>query len=237
MNNTIHPIITFTDIHLLPDNTEIKKKTDTVKTDLQIKNVYNIKINSDNKKIIKKQDIASDTIHIKPLQENKTIKENDNPEIGFFSILDDEGCEGFLIEGRIRINKNREVTMDGYPLLNIKDTVIKVPENKKILVKSEGLIVIKENDDQKTNKPTVLGQLKFISLNKNDVIARKYNKVYDLNDLGLEKYKQNELDIKYQFLSNKEILENNEKATRSLIKKINLIRSYEFNSLPKLKKN
>ncbi|VFP79227.1 hypothetical protein [Buchnera aphidicola] len=237
MNNTIHPIITFTDIHLLPDNTETKKKTDSVKTDLQIKNVYNIKINSDNKKIIKKQDIESDTIHIKPLQENKNIKENDNSEIGFFSILDDQGCEGFLIEGRIRINKNREVTMNGYPLLNIKDTVIKVPENKKILVKSEGLIVIKEDDDKKTNKPTVLGQLKFISLNKNDVVARKYNKVYDLNDLGLEKYKQNELDIKYQFLSSKEIIENNEKATRSLIKKINLIRSYEFNSLSKLKKN
>ncbi|VFP88382.1 Flagellar basal-body rod protein FlgF [Buchnera aphidicola (Cinara piceae)] len=236
MKNSIQPMITLANIHLPKSTTTTKKISDTLKKDLPKQNVYNIKITSNNKKIIKKQDTESDTIHIKPFQTYKPFRKiDDEEEIGWFSILDDKGYEGFLVEGRVRINKNREVTMDGYRVLNIEDKVIKVPENKKILVKSEGLIVIKEDDDKKNKKPTVLGQLKFISLNKNDVIARKHNKIYDLNDSGLEKYKQNELELKYKFLSNEEIIKNNEKSTQNLINKINLIRSFEFDTIKKKK--
>lgn len=199
-------------------------KNHHINKDFQNQYTYIIKMHPKKGKIIKRQDITSDSIHIKSSKKNSSSM---NQENGWFSILDEHGCEGFLRLGHITINKNREVSMDNYVLLSINDQPIRVPENKKILIKSEGMIVIKEDDNKKNHKPIKLGQLKFVSLSENDIIERYDSKVCDLNDSGFKKYKQNELDLKTMFSSDETIKKNKEQETKNFLKTLNIIRSLE----------
>ncbi|VFP78208.1 Flagellar basal-body rod protein FlgF [Buchnera aphidicola (Cinara cuneomaculata)] len=217
------------DKNVISKNTIHNKKIDQIDIDLDKKYAYNIKITSDARKIINKQDIESDEIHIQPSNTDESSTNIEDTEIGWFSVLDDQGYERFIRDGHVTINENREVAMDNYTALSNNDRPIIVPKNEKILIKAGGVIVIKEDFHQKGSEPVFLGQLKSTSLNDGDVIARDGSKMYDLNASGLEKYKKNDLKLKSKGLSDDMIIQNYKKSTIKLIDTLNVIRLIESN--------
>ncbi|VAX76589.1 hypothetical protein [Buchnera aphidicola] len=228
MGKIINPFMESNNKYLINCQIRNKKKEDQVKNNFEKQFIYKIKIHPEYGKIINKQDVTLDSIHVKkPKIQNPSSIKNDEKETGWFSILDEQGNEAFLREGNIDVNENHEVSINNYVLLNIQDQPIKVPENKKIFVKLGGIVVIKEKHNKQNKKPISLGQLKFISLSNNDIVERYNSKVCDLNDSGFEKYKKNEIELETRFLSNQKIIEKNEKETEKLIKKLNVVRTLE----------
>ncbi|VFP81132.1 Flagellar basal-body rod protein FlgF [Buchnera aphidicola (Cinara kochiana kochiana)] len=227
MKTTIHSTTILKDKNIISKKTINKKKNDQVNTDFNKQYIYNIKVLSDARKIIKKQDIESDSIHIRPSNIDSSSINTEDTETGWFSVLDDQGYERFIRDGHVTINENREVAMDNYTALNNHDQPIVVPKNQKILIKAGGVIVIKEDIHKKGHEPVFLGQLKSTSLSDDDVIARHDSKMYDLNASGLEKYKKNDLKLKSKDMSRDMLIKNYKKTTTKLINAINIIRLIE----------
>ncbi|ABJ90680.1 FlgF [Buchnera aphidicola] len=227
MNNIINSIITLDDRNLISKETIINQDYDNIDTEFYKKYAYNIQTNSSDDQITNKKivDINSDDNSSLQSYSNSSIDED--TETGWFSVFDDDGYEGFLREGHIAINENRELCMNNYTLLNTDEKPIIVPENKKILIKMDGTIVTKEDNNEINYKPIFLGQLKFITLNNNDVISRNESEIFDLSYSGLEKYKNNNLETKSNYVLKNTIRKNDIKKTNNLINTLNVIRSLE----------
>ncbi|VFP77797.1 hypothetical protein [Buchnera aphidicola] len=228
MNNTIYSTIILDDKNVVKNDSINNKKTENIENNFQKQYVYNIKITSDHRKIINKQNMDFDDIHTQTSDiTNESSKNLDDTEIGWFSVLDDQGYERFIRDGHVTINENREVAMDNYTALDNNDRPIVVPVGTKILIKNAGIIVIKEDNHQKGQDPIFLGQLKSTLLNDNDVIAHKNSKMHDLNTSGLEKYKKNDLKLKSKLMSPETMMKNYEQETINLMNTLKLVRLIE----------
>ncbi|WP_075433884.1 hypothetical protein [Buchnera aphidicola] len=210
------------DRHVKVSNFRFKNK------DVKNDHKYHLDLDKANKKTINKKVVNSDALNVNQSQKNTPALDQENKkEIGWFSVLDGQGYEGFVKTGHIEVNKNREISIDNYTLLDIHNKPIIVPENKTILIKSEGIVVAQDAADLENNKVEFLGQLKNLALNNDDVIMRDDGAMYDLSDSGIEKYKQNELDIQNKLVSKKTSMKKDQAKAINLINILNEVRAQE----------
>lgn len=115
----------------------------------------------------------------------------------FFSALDNEGKEVFIrvdFKEKIKLNKNRELSIENFRLLDTDNNVIVIKNGYDVVVQPDfSIVVSKSNNDAKRN--VFLSRIKSIGLEDSDIIPRKNSNFCDLNQSGLEKYKENESDI------------------------------------------
>lgn len=176
--------------------------------------------------------------------ENNTKKNTNNKlnnsvkkEKRWFSILDKNGKEAFIHTRKdIKLNKNGELVVNHYRLLDTNNNTITIDDEHNVVIQPDNVIIITKKNDE-SEKNVTLSKLKSMKLNDSNVIKRKNNKIYDLNDSGLEKYKENEIDIMKGNISYNFYEKNNINLANNLIKMLNSIELFKFNTKNVLNSN
>ncbi|AEH39804.1 flagellar basal-body rod protein [Buchnera aphidicola (Cinara tujafilina)] len=144
----------------------------------------------------------------------------------FFSAIDEKGKEVFIktnLNEPIKLNQKRELVIDKFRLLDTDNNIIIIKNGYNAVIQPDYTIIVsKDNDESK--KSILLSKVKSIYLEDTDVVQRKNSKFCDLNQSGLEKYKENESEI---LIGNMPYHVNNESdvnLTENLIKTLSDVR-------------
>lgn len=120
------------------------------------------------------------------LAESQRVDYANNPsnvKADWFAVLDENGVEGYIKYGRIGLNKNRELSLNNYRMLNMKNQKIFIPDGCGASLGMDGVIkLIIRSDTQKKKIP--IGVLKCLSLTNDEITPRMNSMICDLKIPG-----------------------------------------------------
>lgn len=141
------------------------------------------------------------------LQKQDYIQNRSYDKQDWFAIFDEDNKEGYIKYGKLGLNKDRDLTLNQYAIVDINNKKIFIPEGYAIALRRTGVVVlVHRTKDNVTSIP--IAQMKCLSLNNHEITPRPKSMVCDLKDNNPDKYlttnckktKENnykEIEIKY----------------------------------------